>query len=57
MKNLFHLLKSLFPLGTNSSIITKQLRMINTKGEEYLILGDENAKFSFKDVTLTGIKI
>jgi hypothetical protein len=30
--------------------------MINTKGEEYLVLGDENAKFSFKDVTLTGIK-
>ena len=28
--------------------------MINSKGEEYLVLGQEKAKFSFKDVSLTG---
>jgi hypothetical protein len=28
--------------------------MINSKGEEYLVLGQEKAKFSFKDVSLIG---
>ena len=37
--------------------MTNHFRMRNRKGEEYLVLGQDQAKFSFRDVTLTGKKL
>ena len=51
---LFYSSRPAYVTGSNTSLITKRLRVTNPDGEDILLLGDDNTRLSLKHVTLAG---